>query len=93
MSPLEADQRITFGRLRRRWLFLVMRWVLRRFGFDSARPIGTVFGALQYFFSTDLRRRCLEGVAAVLGRKPDDPEVACTVRTAFVPTPSQCLKY
>ncbi len=83
VSPPEADQKVTFARLRRRWLFLGMRWTLRRCGFDSARGFGTVFGALQYFFSTELRRRCLEGVAAVLGRKPGDPQVMRTVRSAF----------
>ncbi|MEJ0100904.1 MAG: lysophospholipid acyltransferase family protein [Pseudomonadota bacterium] len=83
MSPLEADQKVTFARLRRRWLFLGMRWLLRRCGFDSARTFGTLLGRVQYLFSTDLRRRCIEGVAAVLDRKVGDPEVARTVRTAF----------
>jgi lauroyl/myristoyl acyltransferase len=80
---LEADRRITFGRLRRRALFIVMRQVLRLFGFDSARRIGAFLGALQYRFDGRLRRSCLEGVAAVLGRKPDDPQVVRTVRSAY----------
>jgi KDO2-lipid IV(A) lauroyltransferase len=80
---LEADQRITFGRLRRRVLFIVMRQVLRLFGFDSARPIGAMLGAVQYRFDAGLRRSCLTGVAAVLGRTPQDPEVIRTVRSAY----------
>jgi len=80
---LEADQQVTVARLRRRATFLGMRWLLRRCGFDSARPLGAFFGALQYFFAADLRRRCLTGIAALLGRKVHDPEVARTLRTAY----------
>ena len=83
MPPLEVDRRITIGRLRRRGLFLSMRWILRRFGFDSARPIGAFLGRLQYLFDGHTRRRCLEGVAALLGRRPDDREVVHTVRSAY----------
>jgi lauroyl/myristoyl acyltransferase len=80
---LEADQRITFGRLRRRALFIVMRRVLRLFGFDSARPLGAFLGAVQYRFDWRRRRTCLEGVAAVMGRKAHDAEVKRTVRSAY----------
>jgi KDO2-lipid IV(A) lauroyltransferase len=80
---LEADQRITFGRLRRRFLFLAMRWLLRRTGFDSARPIGSFLGGLQFRFNTQMRRRCLQGIATLQGRKPDDPEVMGTLRSAY----------
>ncbi len=83
MPSLEADRRITFGRLRRRALFLVMRWVLRRCGFDSARPLGTFLGAVQYRFVAKLRRRCLDGVAAVLGCTAADPAVSRIVRSAY----------
>jgi lauroyl/myristoyl acyltransferase len=83
VPPLEADQRITFGRLRRRALFIVMRRVLRICGFDSARRIGAFLGALQYRFDGTTRRSCLAGVAAVLGRKSTDPELVKTVRTAY----------
>jgi lauroyl/myristoyl acyltransferase len=80
---LEADRRITWGRLRRRATFLGMRWLLRRCGFDSARPFGAFLGALQYRFDADTRRRCLEDVAAVLGGEPDDPQVARALRSAY----------
>jgi KDO2-lipid IV(A) lauroyltransferase len=80
---LEADRRITFGRLRRRATFLGMRWLLRRCGFGSARPLGTLFGALQYRFDAKLRRHCLEGLAALMGRKPADREVKRTLRSAY----------
>ncbi|HTQ37162.1 MAG TPA: lysophospholipid acyltransferase family protein [Steroidobacteraceae bacterium] len=80
---MEADRRITFERLRRRVLFLVMRRVLRWSGFDSARPIGAFLGALQYCFDSRTRQTCLEGIAALLGRKADDPQVAAIARSAF----------
>jgi KDO2-lipid IV(A) lauroyltransferase len=80
---LEADQRITFGRLRRRVLFIVMRQVLRLCGFDSARPLGAFLGAVQYRLDPGTRRSCLAGVAALLGRKPEDPQVVRTVRSAY----------
>jgi KDO2-lipid IV(A) lauroyltransferase len=80
---LEADRRITFGRLRRRALFLVMRWVLRRGGFDSARWWGAFLANVQYCCAGKTRRRCLEGVAAVLGRPRTDPQVTRTVRSGY----------
>ncbi len=90
MPSLEAERRTGFARLRRgvarlrrRVTFLGMRALLRRCGFDSARPLGAFFGALQYFLAAGLRRRCLEGIAALLGRKPDDPEVVRTLRSAY----------
>jgi KDO2-lipid IV(A) lauroyltransferase len=64
-------------------LFLVMRWVLRRCGFDSARPIGAFLAKLHYLFDGDTRRRCLEGVAALLGRDAADPVVVRTVRSGY----------
>ena len=83
MSSLEADQQVTFARLRRRAAFLGMRWLLRRCGFDSARPLGTFFGALQFRFNGPTRRRCLAGIAALLGRQPDDPQVVRILRSAY----------
>ena len=83
MPPLEAERRITFGRVRRRMLFIVMRQVLRMFGFDSARPIGAFLGAVHYFFGFRTRRSCLLGVAAVLGRRPGDAEVVRIVRSGY----------
>jgi len=80
---LEADQRITFGRLRRRALFLVMRQVLRWCGFGCARPLGAFLGAVQFRFDARLRRRCLQGLGAVLERAPDDPQVVRTLRSAY----------
>jgi lauroyl/myristoyl acyltransferase len=80
---LEADRRITWGRLRRRATFLGMRWLLRRCGFDSARSLGRFLGALQYRFDVDMRRRCLEDLATVLGGDPGDPAVARILRTAY----------
>ncbi len=61
MSNLRRDLR----RAQRRMLFLTMRSVMRRFGFDSARRIGAWLGALQYLFGRDTRRTCLEGLAAL----------------------------
>jgi KDO2-lipid IV(A) lauroyltransferase len=80
---LATRPRVNFGRLRRRLLFLVMRWVLRRCGFDSARPIGAFLGRLQYRIDGDTRRRCLAGVAPLVGRGDADPEVVRIVRSGY----------
>jgi lauroyl/myristoyl acyltransferase len=83
VPSLEADQQFSFARLRRRATFLGMRWLLRRCGFDSARPLGAFFGALQYRFDGATRRRCLAGIAALLGRRQDDPAVVNALRSAY----------
>jgi len=83
VPPLEADRQFTFGRVRRRALFLVMRQVLRFCGFDSARPIGAFLGAVHYWFGIRTRRNCLKGAAAVLGHKSVDAVVARTVRSGY----------
>lgn len=83
MSPSAADNRITWGRLQRRASFLGMRWLLRRTGFDGARPIGRWLGDLQYLFGGKTRRTCQEGIAALRGVPPEDPAVRATLRTAY----------
>jgi lauroyl/myristoyl acyltransferase len=69
--------------LRRRSMFLALRWLLRRLGFDAAGRIGTLLGAIHYRFGSRIRRRCLTGLAAWLGRAVSDPEVARTLREAY----------
>jgi KDO2-lipid IV(A) lauroyltransferase len=72
-----------FRRARRRLLFLVMRSVMRSCGFGSARRIGAWLGAVQYALGGSVRRTCLEGLAALQGRRSDDPLVARTLRMAY----------
>ncbi len=72
-----------FRRAQRRVLFLVMRSVMRCFGFGSARRIGAWLGAAQYALAGHTRRICLEGLAALQGRRSDDPQVARTLRMAY----------
>jgi lauroyl/myristoyl acyltransferase len=67
----------------RRSTFLTMRWLLRRFGFDSARLFGTWLGRLQYHFDGETRRQCLAGIAAVQQRGVADAEVVRTLRSAY----------
>jgi KDO2-lipid IV(A) lauroyltransferase len=71
------------ARARRRSLFLTARWLVRRTGFDGIRRAGAWVGRLHYLGSTRTRRACLAGIAAVLGRPADDPEVRCTLREAY----------
>jgi KDO2-lipid IV(A) lauroyltransferase len=70
-------------RLRRRVLFLVMRWVLRRTGFDGARRLGPWLSRVHYRLGRRTRRRCLAGLAAFLGRDPADPAVAAILREGY----------
>lgn len=74
---------IRIRRLRRRTTFLVARWMVRLVGFDSCRPLGKIFGALQYFLLVSRRRRSMADLAAVLGCDPDDPRVSSTLRSAY----------
>src|SRR5690606_21620240 len=78
-----AEWRQRFGRRRRRWLFLVSRWLVRRAGFDGVRALGTRLGRVHYALSGQTRRACLAGIAALQGRSADDPAVADTLREAY----------
>src|SRR5690606_19076481 len=71
------------ARLRRRALFLGARWVLRRTGFDGVRALGERLGRLHYALDGKTRRVCLEGIAALQGRAPDDPAVEQILREAY----------
>jgi KDO2-lipid IV(A) lauroyltransferase len=89
------DSRNTLGRAIARWkhkplrglwrrtVFLCMRWLMRRCGFDGARTVGLWFGALHYRFGAGTRQRCMAGLALLLGRDKADPEVASTLREAY----------
>ena len=70
-------------RARMRMLFLTARWILRRRGFDAARPLGTALAAIQYHLGTETRRNCLADIAALQGRQADDPAVAQALRQAY----------
>ncbi|HUG72139.1 MAG TPA: lysophospholipid acyltransferase family protein [Steroidobacteraceae bacterium] len=69
--------------LRRRSLFLAMRWLTRRVGFTRIRRIGSWLGAVHYTAGTGVRRRCLAGLAALMRRRASDPAVARTLREAY----------
>jgi len=70
-------------RARRRGLFLLARTLVRSAGFDGVRALGTEVGRLHYLLGSRTRRACLEGIAALQGRSPDDPEVVRTLREAY----------
>lgn len=74
---------LRIARLRRRALFLGARWLLRRTGFDGVRALGERLGRVHYAIDGRTRRVCLEGIAALQGRQPDDPVVAQTLREAY----------
>jgi lauroyl/myristoyl acyltransferase len=78
-----ADFLLAFERARRRALFLVVRWVVRRCRFERVRAIGAWLGALHYRIDRTTRRRCLEDLAPLLGRRPGDPEVERTLREGY----------
>lgn len=78
-----AEWRQRFGRRRRRWLFLLARWLVRRAGFEGVRALGTRLGRVHYALSGHTRRACLTGIAALQGRSADDPAVADTLREAY----------
>lgn len=71
------------ARLRRRALFLSVRWLLRRTGFDGARGLGVRLARLHYFLDGRTRRVCLAGIAALQGRAADDPAVEKILREAY----------
>jgi lauroyl/myristoyl acyltransferase len=78
-----AKWRRTVGRLRRRLLFLVARWLVRRTGFDDMRTLGARIGWMHYVMEGRTRRACLAGIAALQGRNADDPAVVATLREAY----------
>lgn len=82
-TPSAPDLAVRWRRARRRGLFLFARWLMRTFGFGSARRIGSWLGSLQYQFDSKARRSCLEGLAVLMRRDPADPEVARTLRCGF----------
>jgi lauroyl/myristoyl acyltransferase len=73
----------TVARQWRRIMFLTLRGLLRWSGFEGARRFGPFFGKLHYYADGSVRRRCLVGVAAMLGRDRCDAEVIRTVRNAY----------
>ena len=83
MQQPPADNAFTWGRARRRALFLVARSLMRVGGFGAARPLGALMGALHYRFGAADRRQCLGDLAPLLGRKPGDPQVERTLRNAY----------
>jgi len=64
-------------------MFLLARWLVRRAGFDGIRALGARLGRIHYLFSPTTRRKCLAGIAALLGRTPHDPVVVHTLREAY----------
>ena len=78
-----AEWRVRMDRLRRRSLFLFARWLVRRSGFDGLRTRGAGMGRLHYALGGRIRRACLEGLAALQGKAPDDPAVERTLREAY----------
>lgn len=83
MAHWVAELRLLVARMRRRSLFLLARWLVRRAGFDGIRRLGARLGRIHYLSSRTTRRRCLEGIAAALGRAPRDPVVVSTLREAY----------
>jgi KDO2-lipid IV(A) lauroyltransferase len=81
-QPLD-DNAFTWGRARRRGLFLFARSVLRLGGFGAARPVGAAMGALHYLLSATERRRCLSDLTRLMNRKPGDARVEATLRNAY----------
>lgn len=64
--------------LRRGWrrlIFLLVRQLLRAFGFSSARTFGRWFAAIQFRLSLRARRRCQRDLAKLLELPPGDPRV------------------
>lgn len=62
-------------RRQRRLTFLVMRQLLRGFGFASARTLGRWLAAIQFRLSLRVRRNCQRDLAKLLGLPPGDPRV------------------
>jgi lauroyl/myristoyl acyltransferase len=82
-TPSAPDLGLRWRRARRRALFRFARWLIRMLGFGNARPVGAWLGSLQYRLDSRVRRRCLEDLAVLMRRKPDDEEVARTLRSGF----------
>lgn len=83
MADARLWLKIRWNRLRRRVLFLFARWLVRRSGFDGIRGLGARLARLHYALGRRTRRACLEGIAALQGRRPDDPAVVDTLREAY----------
>ncbi|MET0280961.1 MAG: lysophospholipid acyltransferase family protein, partial [Steroidobacteraceae bacterium] len=83
MPPPRVSLKRRLIRAGRRATFLGMRWLLRRFGFDSARVFGSWLGRLQYHLDGHTRRQCLTGIAALQRRETHDPQVVRTLRSAY----------
>lgn len=83
MQRLVAELKLKLARARRRGLFLLARALVRSAGFDGVRALGTEVSRLHYLLDPRTRRACLEGIAALQGRSPQDPEVVRTLREAY----------
>lgn len=83
VSQPPEDNAFTWGRARRRWLFLLARSLMRMGGFSAARPLGTAMGALHYLFGATDRRQCLKDLAPLMGLSQGDPRVERTLRNAY----------
>ncbi|MEW6167316.1 MAG: lysophospholipid acyltransferase family protein [Pseudomonadota bacterium] len=79
----EPSLRLRLRRARRRLSFLALRWLLRCAGFARARRLGSLFAELQFWLDRGNRLRQQQDMAAVLGRAPDDPQVAAQLRQAY----------
>ena len=71
------------GNFRRRIMFLSFRRIIRFVGFDGARRYGACLAATHYRLAFGTRRRCMQGLAAFMGREVSDPKVATTLREAY----------
>ena len=74
---------LRWRRARRRALFRLARWLMRTFGFGSARRLGAALGALHYWIDGTTRRRCLHDLAQLTGRPVGDATVARTLRSGY----------
>jgi len=70
-------------RTRRRLMFLSVRTLLRSVGFERARAVGGWLGEAQFRLAWRQRSRLQREIAQVLGRSPDDPNVAALLREAY----------
>jgi hypothetical protein len=77
-----AELAYWFRGARRRRLFIVARWLVRRTGFDGLRRLGERLAKLQYALDGRTRRACLAGIAALLGRSVGDATVRRSLREA-----------
>ena len=79
----ETPLRVRIKRVRRRWLFVGLRTVLRAGGIDGARALGRWLGGWRYRLLRGARRRLQADIGAALGRTADDPAVAALLREAY----------